>query len=74
MGPAFVETLPVAKFHGVGPATTAKMHRLGIETGLVEGENSRRPGHTRDADPRPCALVRGFLLPRQWGYNLNSDA
>jgi DNA polymerase-4 len=34
MGPAFVENLPVAKFHGVGPATTAKMHRLGIETGL----------------------------------------
>src|SRR3984893_15308534 len=34
MGPAFVETLPVGKFHGVGPATTAKMHRLGIETGL----------------------------------------
>ena len=34
MGSAFVENLPVAKFHGVGPATTAKMHRLGIETGL----------------------------------------
>jgi DNA polymerase IV len=34
MGLAFVETLPVAKFHGVGPATTAKMHRLGIATGL----------------------------------------
>jgi DNA polymerase IV len=34
MGPAFVENLPVARFHGVGPATTAKMHRLGIETGL----------------------------------------
>jgi len=34
MGPAFVENLPVAKFHGVGPATAAKMHRLGIETGL----------------------------------------
>ena len=34
MGLAFVENLPVAKFHGVGPATTAKMHRLGIETGL----------------------------------------
>src|ERR1700720_893410 len=34
MGPAFVETLPVGRFHGVGPATTAKMHRLGIETGL----------------------------------------
>jgi DNA polymerase IV len=34
MGPAFVETLPVGKFHGVGPATTRKMHSLGVETGL----------------------------------------
>jgi DNA polymerase IV len=34
MGPAFVEALPVGKFHGVGPATTAKMNKLGIETGL----------------------------------------
>src|SRR5437588_2515298 len=34
MGPVFVETLLVRKFHGVGPATGAKMGRLGIETGL----------------------------------------
>jgi len=34
MGPAFVEGLPVGKFHGVGPATTAKMNRFGIQTGL----------------------------------------
>ncbi|QCI67409.1 DNA polymerase IV [Phreatobacter stygius] len=34
MGPAFVETLPVGKFHGIGPATSAKMNRLGIYTGL----------------------------------------
>src|SRR5258705_6969780 len=34
MGPAFVETLPVRKFHGVGPATDAKMQRLGIKTGF----------------------------------------
>ena len=33
MGAAFVETLPVAKFHGIGPVTTAKMERLGIRTG-----------------------------------------
>jgi DNA polymerase IV len=33
MGPAFVEVLPVGKFHGIGPATTAKMSRLGIHTG-----------------------------------------
>jgi DNA polymerase-4 len=32
-GPGFVEALPVRKFHGVGPATAEKMHRLGIETG-----------------------------------------
>jgi DNA polymerase-4 len=31
-GEAFVETLPVAKFHGVGPATARKMHELGIQT------------------------------------------
>ncbi|WGJ16443.1 DNA polymerase IV [Methylocapsa sp. D3K7] len=34
MGPAFVENLPVEKFHGIGPATTAKMNQLGIATGL----------------------------------------
>lgn len=34
MGQAFVEALPVAKFHGVGPATAAKMNRLGIKTGF----------------------------------------
>ena len=30
---AFVATLPVAKFHGVGPKTMTKMRALGIETG-----------------------------------------
>ena len=34
MGRVFVETLPVRKFHGVGPATARKMSGLGIETGL----------------------------------------
>jgi DNA polymerase-4 len=32
-GPAFVASLPVARFHGVGPVTAATMQRLGIETG-----------------------------------------
>jgi hypothetical protein len=32
MGPAFVEALPVGKFHGIGPATSAKMNALGLYT------------------------------------------
>src|SRR5580658_3904877 len=32
-GEAFVEALPVAKFHGVGPATARRMHEAGIQTG-----------------------------------------
>jgi DNA polymerase-4 len=34
MGASFVETLPVERFHGVGPATAAKMKELGIVTAL----------------------------------------
>jgi DNA polymerase IV len=34
MGPSFVEALPLERFHGVGPATAAKMKALGIFTTL----------------------------------------
>jgi DNA polymerase-4 len=33
MGPGFVESLLVRKFHGVGPATAKRMNGLGLETG-----------------------------------------
>ncbi len=33
MGPAFVEALPVGKFHGIGLATSVQMAQLGIRTG-----------------------------------------
>jgi DNA polymerase-4 len=39
-GPAFIEGLPVAKFHGVGPKTAEKMNRLGIHTGADLREQS----------------------------------
>lgn len=32
-GPAFVESLAIERFHGVGPATAAKMRALGVATG-----------------------------------------
>jgi len=32
-GAEFIETLPVKKFHGVGPVTAEKMNALGIQTG-----------------------------------------
>jgi len=41
MGAAFVETLPVGKFHGVGPATAAKMNGLGIFTGADLRQQTR---------------------------------
>jgi DNA polymerase-4 len=36
MGPGFVQTLPVGKFHGIGPATNAKMQALGIFNGYAQ--------------------------------------
>jgi DNA polymerase-4 len=39
-GAAFVEVLPVAKFHGVGPVTAEKMDRLGINIGADLRERS----------------------------------
>ena len=33
MGAAFIEALPIGKFHGVGPVAAGKMNRLGILSG-----------------------------------------
>ncbi|WP_226372617.1 DNA polymerase IV [Allosphingosinicella flava] len=40
-GPAFVASLPVSRFHGVGPRTAEKMARLGIVTGADLRDCSR---------------------------------
>ncbi|KAB8313825.1 DNA polymerase IV, partial [Tolypothrix campylonemoides VB511288] len=40
-GPEFVASLPVRRFHGVGPVTAAKMERLGIRTGADLRAQSR---------------------------------
>jgi DNA polymerase IV len=55
---AFVATLPVAKFHGVGPKTAARMHVLGIETGA----DLRRQTHD--------FLQRNFGKAGSWYYEI----
>jgi DNA polymerase-4 len=60
-GPAFVEALPVKKFHGVGPATTEKMHRLGIETGadLKTRDMAFLQAHFGKSGPYFWGIARG---------------
>ncbi len=41
MGPGFVETVAVGRFHGIGPVTAARMNALGIHTGLDLRRQSR---------------------------------
>ncbi|MBV9748762.1 MAG: DNA polymerase IV [Acetobacteraceae bacterium] len=41
MGQAFVEQLPVGKFHGIGPVTAARMNALGIRSGRDLRQQSR---------------------------------
>ncbi|ARC88717.1 DNA polymerase IV [Rhodovulum sp. MB263] len=63
---AFVAGLPVGRFHGVGPVTEAKMHRLGIRSGadlrarslaFLQAHFGSSAAHyhaiSRGIDPRP---------------------
>jgi DNA polymerase-4 len=70
-GPGFASSLAIGKFHGIGPATEAKMKKIGIETGndlrqwseksLVESFG--KTGHyfyciSRGIDDRPVQSMR----------------
>ena len=57
-GAAFIAALPVTKFHGVGPATAARMHAAGIATGADLAERSRED------------LVRLFGKAGGWYFDL----
>jgi len=58
MGAAWVETLPVSRFHGVGPVKAKKMARLGIEMGA-------------DLRAKPLAfLQQHFGSSAEWYYDI----
>ncbi|WP_408639596.1 DNA polymerase IV [Roseomonas populi] len=61
-GPAFVEALAVSRFHGVGPATAARMEALGIRTGrdLRERSLAFLTEHFGKAGAHFHAIARGI--------------
>jgi DNA polymerase-4 len=56
MGPAFVEALPVGKFHGIGPATSARIRPASTCA-------SRRWSSCRRTSARPARITTGFREP-----------
>ena len=62
MGPSYVEGLPVGKFHGIGPATQAKMEGLGIRDGAdLKGQTLEfLREHFGKLGPYYYALARGI--------------
>ena len=61
-GPAYVEGLPVARFHGIGPVTHARMEQLGIRRGgdLKAQTLAFLRQHFGKAGPYYHALARGI--------------
>ena len=62
--PAFVESLPVGKFHGIGPATARKMNELGIFTGLdLKAQSPELPAGALRQGRNPLLLDRPSRRP-----------
>ena len=61
-GAAFVATLPVKRFHGVGPVTAAKMERLGIHNGadLAAWSQAELEGHFGSSGGWYWRIARGI--------------
>ncbi len=80
---AFIQALPIGDFHGVGPATKARMNRMGIETGAdllkfsleVLVNEFGKTGHhyyliARGIDQRPVIPDR---IRKSWGAEKTFD-
>ena len=61
-GEAFVATLPVKRFHGVGPVTAARMEKLGISTGadLQKWSRAELKGHFGSSGGWYWRIARGL--------------
>jgi DNA polymerase-4 len=61
-GEAFVATLPVKRFHGVGPVTAARMEELGIHTGadLRKWSQAELEGHFGSSGGWYWRIARGI--------------
>ena len=61
-GEAFVATLPVKRFHGVGPVTAARMEKLGILTGadLQKWSRAELEGHFGSSGGWYWRIARGI--------------
>ena len=61
-GEAFVATLPVKRFHGVGPVTAARMEKLGIHTGadLRKWSQAELEGHFGSSGGWYWKIARGI--------------
>ena len=88
--PALLAALPVEEFHGVGPATAARLHRLGLQTGAdlqrrTEAELRAslgktgawlyRVAHCLDDRPvRPHRERKSVGVERTFGQDLRGEA
>jgi DNA polymerase-4 len=79
MGPGFVEALPVERFHGVGPATAAKMKELRIFTALDlrTKDEAFLLRHFGKAGPHFCGICRGIdhrpVLPNRVRKSIGAE-
>src|SRR6516162_3766625 len=74
MGPAFVETLPVRKFHGVGPATARKMSGLGVDERPVRADRIRKSVGAENTFPADLFVYEAArdalreIVDKVWDY------
>jgi hypothetical protein len=68
MGQAIVETLPVGKFHGIGPATAAKLNSFGIHSASTYA--TRPSPFSKPTSENPARTIIGFRAASTSGQSV----